>query len=225
MKLKTTVFAALALFAGSAIAADESGFYAGAGVGWGELSLPESKITNGVASVFAASGAPLQSWSAKVDDSSIPWSAFVGYRFMKYLAVETAYLDTGASSYTGKGVAYLIVDDEFVDAKAKLNWQASGAVVSVLGIWPIDPTWSVFGRVGGFFGDMKADAKVTINGLSGKAHDSTNTNEFLYGVGVDSNFLDQWTARLEWQAMPSLGNNDTGSADWNSFQFSLMYHF
>jgi opacity protein-like surface antigen len=60
---------------------------------------------------------------------------------------------------------------------------------------------------------------------AGKASISENSNEFLYGVGVDSNFLDEWTARLEWQAIPSLGNNDTGSTDWNSVQFSLLYRF
>jgi hypothetical protein len=224
MKSRTAVFAALALFAGSAVA-DDTGFYAGAGVGWGELSLPESKITNSVVAAFDFAGAPLVTWSAKTDDTSIPWSALVGYRFFKYLAVETGYMDIGSASYRGDGLADIGDPVLFADAKAKIDWRANGWQVSVLGIWPIDETWSVFGRVGGFFGDVKANAKITIDGATGKANDSANSNEFLYGVGVDSKFLDQWTARLEWQAMPSLGNNDTGSADWNGVQFSLLYHF
>jgi len=224
MKLRKTVFAALALFAGSAMAED-TGFYAGAGLGWGEYSLPQSKITNGLAAGFEAIGAPLQSWSAKTDNTTIPWSAFVGYRFFKYLAVEAGYLDAGTASYTGKGVAYVIVDDVLVDTKVNLDWHGTGGVVSVLGIWPIDQTWSVFGRVGGFFGDVSSDVRVSDGTGAGKASISENSNEFLYGVGVDSNFLDEWTARLEWQAIPSLGNNDTGSTDWNSVQFSLLYRF
>ncbi|MFO1407666.1 MAG: outer membrane beta-barrel protein [Steroidobacteraceae bacterium] len=223
MTKQAALFAALALFAGSAIA-DDTGFYAGAGVGWGQVSLPKSKITNSFAAAFAANGAPIDTWSAKTDDSSIPWSATVGYRILKYLAVEAGYLDTGSASYTGSGT----VDDIDLGplpAKGKLDWGATGWQASVLGIWPIDDTWSVFGRVGGFFGDVKATARITVDTASGKGHDSANSNEFLYGVGVDSKFLEQWTARLEWLAMPSLGNNDTGSADWNGIQFSLLYQF
>lgn len=225
MVSRTALLAALGLFAGSAVAADDSGFYVGAGFGWGEISLPQSKITNNLVYAFDIAGAPLQSWSSKTQDSTIPWNLTVGYRFMKYFAVEAGYLDTGTATYKGKGEAYLIVDDATVDAKAKLDWSGSGAVVSLLGIWPIDQTWSVFGRVGGFFGDVDADVRITIDSVSGKASDTENSNEFLYGVGVDSKFLDQWTARLEWQAMPSLGNNDTGSTDFNSVQFSLLYRF
>ena len=66
MKLRTAVFASLALFAGSAVA-DDTGFYAGAGLGWGEYSLPESRITNQLADQYSAVGAPLQSWSSRTD--------------------------------------------------------------------------------------------------------------------------------------------------------------
>ena len=224
MKLRTAVFASLALFAGSAVA-DDTGFYAGAGLGWGEYSLPQSRITNQLADLYSAVGAPLQSWSSRTDDSTIPWSVFVGYQFIEYLAVEAGYLDGGSAGYKGSGVAYVVADDLLVDTKAELNWHATGGVVSVLGIWPIDPTWSVFGRVGGFFGSVEADVRISDDTGSAKASDSENSNEFLYGVGVDSKFLDQWSARLEWQAIPSLGNNNTGSADWNSVQFSLLYRF
>lgn len=223
MKKKAAVLAALALFAGAAVA-DDTGFYAGAGAGWGQFSLPKGKITNSFAAGFAAAGAPIDSWSAKTDTSSIPWSATVGYRFIKYLAVEAGYIDAGTSSYKGVGE----VDDinlGLLPAKGKLDWRASGLQASVLGIWPIDNTWSVFGRVGGFFGDVKADVHVNVDGSTGKGHDSANSNEFLYGVGVDSQFLDEWTARLEWMGMPSLGNNSTGSADWNGIMFSLLYRF
>ena len=141
MKLGTAVLASLALFAGSAVA-DDTGFYAGAGLGWGEYSLPQSRITNQLAGLYSAVGAPLQSWSSRTDDTTIPWSVFVGYQIMDYLAVEAGYLDAGSAGYKGSGVAYVVADDLLVDTKAELNWHATGGVVSVIGIWPIDPTWS-----------------------------------------------------------------------------------
>lgn len=227
MKIKIAVIASLALFAGAACAED-TGFYVGAGVGWSQISIPKAKITNGIAAEVESLGAPIDTWSAKADESSIPWNLTVGYRFYKYLAVEAGYLEAGTATYTGKGT----VDDidlGILPAKGTLDWQAHGAQVSVLGIWPIDPTWSVFGRVGGFFGDVKASAKASVTVgetvFTGKAHENTNSNEFLYGVGVDSHFLDRWTARVEWMAMPSLGNNDTGSADWNGVLLSFLYQF
>ena len=159
------------------------------------------------------------------------WSGFVGYRFMKYLAVEAGYLDTGSASYTGSGTAFDIVDNVTVPVKANFDWKATGWLVSVLGIWPINDNRDVFGRVGGFFGDVSADLHLTsvdpISGapVSGKAHTSGSSSEFLYGVGVDGRFLENWAARFEWLAMPSLGNSDTGDADWNAFQFALLYRF
>ncbi len=44
-------------------------------------------------------------------------------------------------------------------------------------------------------------------------------------MGTDFNFMDTWTARLEWQAMPSLGNDEVGDGNWNNFQFSILYNF
>jgi OOP family OmpA-OmpF porin len=224
MKLKAALIAASALVAGTAIA-DDNGFYAGAGAGVGQISIPESKVTSSFEYAFDANDLPLETWSARTDDSAIMWSAFVGYRFMKYLAVEAGYLDTGSASYTGSGTAFDIVNDVTVPVKADLDWKATGWPVSVLGIWPINDNWDVFGRVGGFFGDVSVDLKLSSDTGAGKAHSSDGSNEFLYGVGVDGRFLDNWAARFEWLAMPSLGNSDTGEADWNAFQFSLLYRF
>ncbi len=89
------------------------------------------------------------------------WSAFVGYRFMKYFAVEAGYLDTGSASYTGSGTAYDIFNDVTVPVKANFDWKGTGWPVSVLGIWPINDNWDVFGRVGGFFGDVSVDLKLS----------------------------------------------------------------
>ena len=56
-------------------------------------------------------------------------------------------------------------------------------------------------------------------------HESANSTEFIGGVGTDYNFMDTWTARLEWLAMPSLGNNETGDGNWNNIQFAVFYKF
>lgn len=228
MKLTTIIIAAAALVAGSA-SADDRGFYAGAGVGWSQMSVPKSKATDSFIYAFNEVGYPLESWSAKTDESDIMWSAFAGYKFMKYLAIEAGYLDTGTASYTGQGTT-LVFDTELGDyvavpVKGNIDWHATGWQASVLGIWPIDDNWEVFGRVGGFYGDVKADLRLSSSDIVGKAHTSGSSTEFLYGVGVDGRFLEDWAARFEWLAIPSLGSSDTGSGDWNGLQFSLLYRF
>jgi OOP family OmpA-OmpF porin len=227
MKFKVGLMTAMLLVTGTALA-DDNGFYAGAGVGWSSASLPKSKITNTIAYAFDAAGAPLETWSAKTDESTIMWSAFAGYRFLEYFAVEAGYLDTGTVSYTGNGTADLIGVGT-IQAKATLDWQSTGWPVSVLGIWPVDETWSVFGRAGAYFGDVKDDLHIQLSSgttsSGGKDHISKSTTEFIGGVGVDAKFMEQWAARFEWLTIPSLGNNDTGDADWNAFQFSLLYKF
>ena len=218
MNLKTALFASLALAAGTATAADD-GFYVGAGVGYGSMSVDSQKIDRILDSELPA-GYFVD--GSNVDDGASPWSAFVGYRFMKYVAVELGYIDLGNADYSSA-----VSDGVDTFGRAKAQWEASGWPVSVLGIWPINDEWEVFGRVGLFMGDVKLQAKaVDGNGdtlLRGNA--SNNSNEFIGGAGVNFNFLEKWTARAEWQAMPSLGNDDTGSGDWNNFQASILYRF
>jgi len=85
----------------------------------------------------------------------------------------------------------------------------------------------VFGRVGVFIGDVKLTAKA-IDGSGStliRGHESQSSTEFIGGVGTNFNFMDTWTARLEWQALPSLGNSKVGDGNWNNIQFSILYNF
>jgi opacity protein-like surface antigen len=235
MKSKIALFTALALVAGSAVAAD-TGFYVGAGMGYSKMNVNESKLTNTINNAFQESDVNLFVGKESSDQYSTPYSIFVGYKFMPYLAAEVAYLDMGSSNFKAR-IDYDNIaptpDDQGV-ATIKGDWHATGWPVSALGIWPINETWSVFGRVGIFMGDMKVTAKGVLsdnyfdcspNCTVIKGHDSEGSTEFFGGAGVDANFMDTWAARLEWQAMPSVGNNDTGSGNFNNFMFSIMYKF
>ncbi|MFO1407664.1 MAG: outer membrane beta-barrel protein [Steroidobacteraceae bacterium] len=219
MKLKTALFATLALAAGTATAADD-GFYLGAGVGYGKINVNSGKIDNSIDNALTGTGYAVT--QSDVGQGATPYSLTAGYRFMKYFAVELSYIDLGNADYKGT-----VSDGVDTAGRVKGQWEATGWPVSVLGIWPIDDAWEVFGRVGLFMGDVKLNAKV-VDGVGDtiiKGHTSDNSNQFLGGVGVNYNFLDTWTARVEWQALPSLGNNDTGSGNWNNIQASILYRF
>ncbi len=223
MKTKIALIAAMALVAGSAVAAD-SGFYAGAGIGYGKINVNSDKIDNNFNSFAFANELPLEINNSDVGQGATPYSLTVGYKWMKYFATEISYIDLGNADYTGKVYNY---NTDLNVGKIKGQWDAKGWPVSVLGIWPIDDAWSVFGRLGVFIGDVKLTAKATYDDgtLIVKGHESQSSTEFIGGVGTDFTFMDSWTARLEWQAMPSLGNDEVGDGNWNNFQFSILYNF
>ena len=220
MRFTTGLLATLVLAAGPALAADDS-FYVGVGMGYSKININETKLNNSI------SGELPLAWSfdrSSVDQYATPYQFVAGYRLMPYLGFEASYMDMGSADYkaqisTGNGGKGVV----------KGTWSADGWPVSVLGIYPIDDTFEVFGRLGAFFGsvDMKASAVDAQTGarIGNKYHASENSNQFIGGVGVDAKFLDSWAARVEWQAMPSLGNDDTGSGNFNNFMFSVLYKF
>ena len=221
MKLKTALFASMLLVAGSAVAAEDSGFYVGAGVGYGKINVNENKLDN---IIDGALNPDYYVGKSTVGQGATPWDIMVGYKFMKYFAVELAYYDLGNADYKAK--VYDAFDDT-VAGSVKGQWDAKGWPISLVGIWPINDQFDVFGKVGMFFGDVKLSAKAKDfnNALLAGGSDSENSNEFIGGVGADWHFMDKWTARAEWQAMPSLGNNKTGDGNWNDLQFNIIYSF
>jgi len=225
MKTKIALIAAMTLAAGSAVAAD-SGFYVGAGVGYGKINVNANKIDNRIDADFASAELPYAVTSSSTSQGATPYSLTVGYKWMKYFATELSYIDLGNANYRSNFSNGLVIPS--VNGTVKGQWDAKGWPVSALGIWPIDDSWSVFGRLGVFMGDVKLTYKVVEDPNSTtlyRRHASDNSTQFIGGVGTDYNFMDTWTARLEWQAMPSLGNNDTGSGNWNNIQFSILYNF
>ena len=231
MKSKIALITALALVAGSAVAAEDSGFYVGAGLGFGKINVDADKITNPLNDAFEFLEAPLYVSNDNVDQNTAPWDLMVGYKFMKYFAVELAYIDLGSADYTGK--IRSTIDDEIV-GKAKASLNADGWPLSVLGIWPVTDQFDVWGRVGVFFGNTDAKAKLIYTGGGlvcddydcAKNRGSDSSTEFVGGVGADYHFTDQWSLRGEWFTIPNLEFGDSSlDGNVNDFQFSVLYAF
>lgn len=218
MKIQSGFVACLTLIAAPAFATD-SGFYLGAGMGYSNVSINEKRLDNKV------DGAVPAGWfvdRSNADSASTPYQFFFGYRIMPYLATEVAYLDIGTVNYKG----YLANSKSLATGNVAGSWNADGWPISLLGIYPINDTFEVFARAGLFMGNVKFHARAYDSTTTlGKYNTSQNSNQFFGGAGVDAKFYDNWAARFEWQAMPSLGNNDTGSGNFNNFIFSIMYRF
>jgi hypothetical protein len=228
MKTKIALIAALALVAGSAVAAD-SGFYVGAGMGYSNWNVNDGKLDNaidaGLASSILCSTCDVQ--YTKTTQTATPWEVYVGYRFNTYFATELGWIDNGGSNYKGQ-----VYDNALVPAAqvgtVKGTRSGSGWPVSALGIYPIDDAWEVFARAGVYFGSTDTKARAVLaNGdliFQGNNNGKSSTN-FIGGLGVNYNFMDTWQARGEWFAIPSFGDSKYGSGNLNAFMFSLNYKF
>jgi len=213
--------AAIACAASPAIAADD-GFYVGVGMGYSQVDINKNKLNR---KLDEALPAPWFVDGSSTDETATPYTFIVGYRILPYLAAEVSYIDMGSADYKAHATtpAPLIGS-----ATIKGNWSADGWPLSLLGIWPVNETWEVFGRAGLFMGSVDLTARAVDNTTDQQiARESTsnNSNEFIWGLGVNANFMDVWTARFEYQAMPSVGNNDTGSASFDNLLFSVLYRF
>jgi hypothetical protein len=227
MKFTTGLLAAAIALAATPAFADDSGFYVGAGMGYSKISINEGKLNNNIDAAASDFGWSLTKGS--VDQNATPYQFVFGYKLNPYIAFEVSYIDMGSADYRG----YLTNAAGTAEGSVKGTWDASGWPISVLGIWPINDTWSLFGRAGVFMGDVTLNAKgldssgnticAGSNCLKGNVDDSST--EFFGGVGVDANFMESWVARFEWQAMPSIGNDDTGSGNFNNLMFSILYKF
>jgi OmpA-OmpF porin, OOP family len=222
MKTKIALAVALAMIAGSAVAADNNGFYVGAGMGYSSWNVNDNKLDN-----FLDSGlAPFYYiQKSTTTQTATPFMFQVGYRFMDYFAAELGWMDNGGSNYKGQ-----VYDSETNTRVGVVKGTRSGSgwPVSLLGIYPIDETWDVFARAGVFFGstDTKARAVLDNGTLLLQGHDNGNgTTEFIGGLGVDAKFMDNWFARGEWFAIPSFGDNKYGSGNLNAFMFTINYKF
>lgn len=219
MKLRTALITSLVLLAGPAIAQDDNGFYMGAGMGYSKLSINENKLDRLISDALPA---PWVITRSSVDQNATPYQIFAGFRFLDYFAVEIAYLNMGEATYKAN-----ISDTSAGSGAVKGTWSNDGVPLSFLGIWPISDQFDIFGRVGVYYGstELKARGKdssgTTI--VTGSVDDSTT--QFFGGVGADWNFTESFTGRAEWQAMPSVGNDDTGSGNFNNFIFSLIFRF
>lgn len=219
MRLRTALFTTLILAAGPAIAADPGGFYMGAGMGYSKISINENKLDRLIEDGLPA---PWILQRSSTDQNATPYQLFAGYRFGEFLAVELAYINLGEVTYKAN-----ISNGTTGTGAVKGTWSNDGVPLSVLGIWPFSDQFEVFGRVGLYYGstDLKVRAKDSGGQTIATTSADDSTTQFFGGVGVDWNFLENFTGRAEWQAMPSLGNDDTGSGNFNNFIFSLIYRF
>ncbi|MEK6211334.1 MAG: outer membrane beta-barrel protein [Pseudomonadota bacterium] len=112
------------------------------------------------------------------DDKDIGWKLFGGYKFTPNFAVEGAWIDLGEVSALAGG--------------ATITGEVDGFQVAAVGIFPINPQFGIFGKVGAYMWD----ATVSAPGFVSESADGT---DIMFGAGVMWNVSQQLGIRAEWE--------------------------
>lgn len=166
-KIVVALFAAAGLSAAPAFA---QSWYAGAGIGRGNLNLSGQDLT-GLA-------------NASVNDSDTTYTVRIGYRFSPYLALEGGYYDLGHYQFDGTSGSTTISGS----AKAK------SFGISAVAIAPLGDAFELYGRVGIATSELKVNANAAI--VSVDAADKHT--EATYGIGARYNITRNVSLFAEW---------------------------
>ena len=172
--LKKTTIAALLAASGLVVSSasmaqgkpSDTGFYIGATLGQSDFDVDCGSIGAGVS----------------CDTKDTAFRILGGYQINKNFAAEIGYHDFGKVTVSGPG--------------GSADIKANAFELVGLGMFPINPQFSIYGKLGFYRGEAKA--------LGEK---ETNT-DFTYGLGVQYNFNPKLGVRGEWQQYKGLGGDD-----------------
>ncbi len=181
----------------AAAQAAEPGWYV---LGFGGESsasgLSQGQVDDNLAAIFDSVDVEVVNFSSVLDDSDTGFGLGGGYQLNEHFAFEFGYVDLGSIGYRAEGTVTDGVDT--FDADAVFDSSADGPVVSVLGILPIGERFSVFGRVGLSLLNAKGTARITVDGEEGRASQSSQKSDPMFGVGVEYDLTKHFAVRLGW---------------------------
>lgn len=112
------------------------------------------------------------------DDSDNAYSAHIGSYFNNNLGMEMGYTDFGQISRAGGST------------------KARGISLSLVGKFPVSPSFNLLGKIGTTYSDTDTSA----NGASGIATGSDHGFGLSYGVGAEYAFTPKWSALLQYES-------------------------
>jgi opacity protein-like surface antigen len=180
-KYTVAAFAAFGLMSLPVMAAEDSGFYAGLGLGLSNVDTDSIEIIEGE--------------TYKFDDGSTAWKIFGGWRMNKYIGFELAYFDTGTLD---DEVTYPIEGGTELFAKTELN--LSGWAPYVVGTYPIG-IFELSGKLGYAFYDADIDLYLTDGIDEEYFSDSESDDDFAWGVGAGVTLFDNLNVKVEYEAL------------------------
>ncbi len=206
------------LFSADATCAAEQGFYFGAMGGQSDYAFESARLS-------LAPGISSITWPEDAENDASAWGLSAGYRIFRYAAVELNYVDLGKLERTETHSAGRPPLVSIFTLKHEL--ETSGLAISGLGVLPVSDAFELYLRGGAFFADMEATTSVVSSfnaiGIGGGSIDFSSQS-LLWGGGVQFNWSDHWSARLDYQRLESVGEDSgAGVADIDLLSLGVLY--
>ncbi len=169
--------ASVLLASAPAFAAEDSGFYVGAGIG--EAGVDVDLGVSGV---------------SDFDGSDTAFKVFGGWKVIKYLAVELEYIDGGEADDRWR------FDDGEFSEQLRATVAFTGFNLSAVGILPIGEQFNVFAKLGLLFWD--ADGTLRYSNSLGDSETERlgeSDNDFSWGIGAGFDFTENFGVLVEYQ--------------------------
>jgi opacity protein-like surface antigen len=158
------------------------GWYAGGGIGYSNVRAIDS-----------------DDWFSDTNygDADFAYAVTGGYRFMRYLALELSYVDSGEPEYDDNSVDLPKLGGIY-DVDAELDIDSTQ--LAVLAILPLaDGAVEFFVKAGASFWDAKSDQFLRNRGNGPDINRTVDEDDvdFLFGFGAALNFNKNWHARVD----------------------------
>lgn len=194
----------------SAPAYAAEGFYALGSLGWSSLDIDKGQVDSELTSAGATG------LSSSTDSGDFAYKLQFGYQFNDNFAIEGGYIDLGKASYSAT----------FTGGNANAEVKVRGINLSALGIYPINDTFSIFGKVGFIDAHVKETASASGPGGSATASASSTDIKPTVGFGGTYKVNEKVGIRAEYEFFNKLGNHrTTGEANVNLLSAGLVYKF
>lgn len=196
------------------VLAADPGFYFSAAVGRAE----EHPGASPGATFIGSTGIMLfEPDRVDVDTGDVAWSATVGYRINRYVAVEVEYMHLGTTK-TSEHYSY-DATPQFPSTPAEITLtyssKVTGPALSVLGSVPFSNGFDVFVRAGVFFLDRDVQR--------GPGSDTFGSTVWLGGAGASWSFASRWTVRAEYQRTGKADAASAADTDLERVSLSVLY--
>lgn len=195
------------------------GFYVAADAGLSNFDASQDEFDEVILGVFEDYGFDVVTGGSDFDDSDMGYSISLGYSFNRNWAVEAAWMDLGAISYTAS-LSFANPANPFgvlVSAKVK----STGPAVTLVASLPLSYAWALDARVGAYF--AKTEILVNLEDGTDSASDTFSDEDtgVILGVGATWTFRPQWALRAGYSHI----SDGLGTTDVDQLTVGVKYTF
>ena len=203
--------AALPFVANAQNSAQGRGLYVYGALGQADYGSGDSK--GELDNALRASGAT--GVSSSLDTKVTGYKLQAGYKFNQNFGIEGGYVDLGKSKYTAT-----VTGGSFLADIKVTGWTLAG-----IGVLPLGNAFSVFGKLGGVYADVKVTATARSGTAAASARGSDTSWSPNYGAGLMYALSPAATLRLEYERFSNMGGNNSAKGDVDLLSLGLQWAF